>query len=163
VSDIARFTKADSIVRKTPVIRLPRQTSHDLAHGDAYARWDEYIGLDLTDFLRHFDEQCGFSASQVKADSIAVALAALEHPPCANEGPAIQKAIVEATTHKPAGDVDRWTFAREWVGPNAAKYHLDPDKLNTLSYAYSYVYLPDVRSALERLILPPRPIYSISR
>jgi hypothetical protein len=95
---------------------------------------------------------CVYRDGFVRADDIPTALSALENPPCAaEEGEEIQKAIVEATTHRPAGEVDRWTFAREWVQPNAAKYGYDPDRYNRFYASY-------VRPRLRKLIpWPHRP------
>jgi len=33
-------------------------------------------------------------------------------------------------------NVDRWTFAREWVQQNASKYKYKPDRFNTFYYTY---------------------------
>lgn len=80
------------------------------------------IGRRLLDASRKYNK-CYYRADFVIANDIPTALGALEYPACAAYyGPEIQRAIVDATTHVPAGDVDRWTFAREWVMPNAAKY-----------------------------------------
>jgi len=101
-----------------------------------YMRADEAvrIGREMLDRTLA-DGNCIYGAGYVRAEDIPTALAALEYPACAaSEGQDIQKAIADATTHVPAGDVDRWTFAREWVGPNASKYNYDPERYNTLSY-----------------------------
>jgi hypothetical protein len=78
---------------------------------------------------------CLYDGSFVRADDIPTALGALEYPACVpKNGEDIQKAIVDVTSHIPAGDVDRWTFAREWIAPNASKYGYDPERFNTRSY-----------------------------
>ena len=94
------------------------------------------IGRETLDASRT-SGQCLYRADFVRDTDIRTALSALAYPVCAADyGREIQRAIVEATTKKPAGDVDRWTFAREWVKPNAAKYGYDPDRFNGFYACY---------------------------
>jgi hypothetical protein len=99
------------------------------------------IGRDLLDISRKYGA-CRYKADFVRAAEIPTALSALENPACAaSDGPEIQRAIADATTHVPAGDVDRWTFAREWVQPNAKTYGYDPERFNGFYACYLHPLL----------------------
>jgi hypothetical protein len=90
--------------------------------------------------LTKSEGECYYFPGFVRTSDLRTALEALQSPICADGAAGIQRAISEAAGYRSiSGKSDRWTFAREWLAPNAATYGLDPERFNTLRYTAEWL------------------------